>query len=242
MPIIQELLKHLFKKEPVLKKVQKIYDFIFDLTIVYPYYKIFKSLAVFKFQQSSYYYFLNPYNFTWENERIVEVPIIWKLVKENYGRKIIEVGNVLSRYFCVNHDVVDKYEKTNGIINKDIIDFQPRGKYDLIVSISTFEHIGFDEIPKDPNKILAAIKKVRDMLAPGGKAVITLPLGYHSDLDSLLKEERIMFDEKYYMRRISRLNSWVEVDSSVVCEPRYDKPFRFANWLLIGVIRNPFVK
>lgn len=238
MPIIQDLLNHLLKKEPILKKVKKIYDFIFDLAVVYLYYKIFRSFAVFKFQQVSYHYFLSSYNFTWENERIIEVPIIWRLVKESYGEKILEVGNVLSHYFCVKHDVVDKYEKTGGVINEDITYFQPNHKYDLIVSISTFEHIGFDEPPKDPHKIIDAIKNVRNLLAPGGKAVITLPLGYHSELDNLLREEKIQFDEKYCLKRISRLNSWQEVKWDGVHNPTYDEPFRFANWLLVGVINN----
>lgn len=242
MPIIQDLLNHLLKKEPIPKKVKKIYDFVFDLVIVYPYYTIFRSCLGFTFRSATYRYFLSPYNFTWENERIIEVPIIWRLVKESYGKKILEVGNVLSHYFCVNHDVVDKYEKTGRVINKDIIDFQPRYKYDLIVSISTFEHIGFDEPSKDPNKIMDAIKNVRNLLAPGGKAVITLPLGYHSELDNLLREEKILFDEKYCMKRISRLNSWVEVNWDVVRDPTYDEPFRFANWLLVGVINNYSVK
>jgi len=242
MPIIQDLLNHLLKKEPILKKVKKIYDFVFDLVIVWPYYTIFRSCVGFTFRSATYRYFLSSYNFTWESERIIEVPIISRLVKESYGKKILEVGSVLSHYFCVNHDVVDKYEKTDGVINKDIIDFQPCYKYDLIVSISTFEHIGFDENPRDPNKILDAIKNVRNLLAPGGKVVITLPLGYHHELDKLLREEKILFDEKYCMKRISRLNSWVEVNWDVVRNPTYDEPFRFANWLFIGVINNHSVK
>ncbi len=106
----------------------------------------------------------------------------------------------------------------------------------LIVRISTFEHIGFDENPRDPGKILAAIENTRNLLALAGRAIITLPLGYNSELDDLIREEKILFDEKYYMKRISRLNSWVEVKWDAVCAPAYDKPFRFANWLFIGLL------
>lgn len=238
MQIVQDLLKQFLKKEPFITKVKKIFDFMFDLMVIYPYYRIFRWFAAFTFQQAMYYYCLSPFNFTWENERIIEVPIIWKLVKESNGGKILEVGNVLSHYFRINHDVVDKYEKACGVINEDITYFQPNHKYDLIVSISTFEHIGFDENPRDPNKILDAIKNIRNLLTLAGKAVITLPLGYHSELDDLLKEGKIQFDEKYCMKRISRLNSWVEVKWDVVRNPTYDRPFRFANWLLIGVINS----
>lgn len=241
MPIVKDLLSHFFKREPIVTKAKKIYDFIFDLVVICPYYKIFKSSSVFTFQQVVYHYFLSPHNFTWENERIVEVPIILRVVKENYGKRVLELGNVLSHYFCINHDVVDKYEKANSIINKDIVDFRPDHKYDLIVSISTFEHFGFNEYAgdtKDHNKILDAIKKVKSLLASGGKAVITLPLGYNPELDKLLKEKKTLFNEKYCMKRISRLNSWIEVNWDDVHEATYDKPFRFGNWLLIGVINN----
>lgn len=236
MSITRDLLQHLLKKESLLKKAKKICDFLFDLAVVYPYYKIFRLCAVFRFQGNAYQYFLNRYNFTWENERIVEVPIIMKLVRESHGKRILEVGNVLSRYFTVKHDIVDKYEKGVRVINEDVVNFHPPYKYDLIVSISTFEHIGFDESPKDPNRVLDAFRNVGNLLVPGGRAVITLPLGYNAGLDGLLIEDKILFAEKYCMRRISRLNSWAEINFNAVYNPPYDKPFRFANWLFIGVM------
>jgi hypothetical protein len=35
--------------------------------------------------------------------------------------------------------VVDKYEKDVGVINEDIVDFQPGRSYELIISISTLD-------------------------------------------------------------------------------------------------------
>ena len=72
-------------------------------------------------------------------------------------KKILEVGNILSHYFSVNHDIVDKYEKDVDVINQDIIDYHPNKKYDLIVSISSLEHVGEDETPREPKKILYAL-------------------------------------------------------------------------------------
>ena len=236
MSITKNLLNHLLKKEPLLKKLKKLFDFLFDLLIVFPYHKIFKNFVVFKFRGESYQYFLSPYNFTWEHERIVEVPIILKLVKDNQGKKILEIGNVLPHYASFNHEVVDKYEKGRNVINQDIVDFNPQYKYDLIISISTFEHIGFDESPKDPTRVLAAFRNVTNILAPGGKAVITLPLGYNPELDKILNGGKVSFVEQYYMKRVSRLNSWIEVNRDAVSNPRFNKPYRLANWLLIGVI------
>lgn len=238
MPIINDLVIHLLKKEPLLNKARKIFDFLFDLLVICPYYTIFRPSALFTLRQQSYRYFLSSYNFTWENERIVEVPIILKLIEESHGEKILEVGNVLSHYVSIKHDVVDKYEKSDGVINSDIVDFMPAYKYDLIVSISTFEHIGFDESLKDPNKLLDAFRNVRNILAPGGKAVITLPVGYNPGLDKLLREDRTIFADKYCLKRISRLNSWTEVDWDAIRDAEFDRPFRFANGLVFAVIKS----
>ena len=43
----------------------------------------------FKFQGKKYYYFCHKYNCTWTNERAVEIPIIWKIMKENTGKRIL---------------------------------------------------------------------------------------------------------------------------------------------------------
>ena len=58
-----------------------------------------------------------------------------------------------------------------------------------IVSISTIEHVGWDETPRDPNKIPRALENLTTRcLAPGGEIVVTLPIGYNTYLDKLLKE------------------------------------------------------
>lgn len=237
MPIIKDLLTHLLKKELLSNKARKIFDFLFDLIVTYPHHAIYRPSALFTLKQQSYRYFLSSYNFTWQNERIVEVPVILKLIKESHGKKILEVGNVLSHYVSIKHGVVDKYEKSDGVINSDIVDFMPAYKYDLIVSISTFEHIGFDEIPKDPNKLLDAFRNVRNILTPGGKAVITLPVGYNPGLDRLLREDRTIFADKYCLKRTSRLNYWTEVNWDAIRDAEFDRPFRFANGLVFAVIK-----
>jgi hypothetical protein len=38
--------------------------------------------------------------------------------------------------------VLDKYEQAPGVINEDVVSFSPPQKYDLIVSVSTLEHVG----------------------------------------------------------------------------------------------------
>ena len=156
------------------------------------YYRMFKS-RTFIFQRKTYNYFYHPYNTTARNERAIEVPIIWNVIKKYDGKNILEVGNVLSHYFHFSHDTIDKYEESKDVINQDIVNFHPHKKYDLIVSISTLEHVGWDENPKDPNKILRAIKNLKSCLAKKGKIIITLPLGYNPKMDRLLKERKIKF-------------------------------------------------
>jgi SAM-dependent methyltransferase len=158
-------------------------------------------LRTFTFQGETYRYFYHKYNTTWRNERAVEIPIVWKIVKKYMDRNILEVGNVLSHYFSVNHDILDKYEKAKGVINQDVVNFSTAKKYDLIVCISTLEHVGWDETPREHMKILHAIENLKKLLAPKGKIVITLPLGYNPELDKLLKNGKIHFTKRFCMRR-----------------------------------------
>jgi len=205
----------------------------------YYYYKIFKSMETFTFEGGTYNYFYHKYNTTWRNERSVEIPIIWKIVKghHNQQKRILEIGNVLSYYFDVNHTIVDKYEKVEGVINEDVVNFQSPKKYDLIVGISTLEHIGWDmgDRPRNPMKILQAIENLKSYLASSGKMVVTLPLGYNRIMDKLLNNSKIKFTKQYYLKRISRNNKWKEVDWNECRGVKYDFLHHSARVLIIGV-------
>jgi hypothetical protein len=166
----------------------------------------------FQFQGRQYEYFFHFYNLTWRNERTVEIPIARQIVKEWRGKQILEVGNVLSHYISFEHDIVDKYERGKGVINQDIVDFRPNHKYDLIVSISTLEHVGWDEVPRENRKIFKAIRNLRESLSSGGKMFITLPLGQNKELDDLLERGELRFPEQYYLAKVSRTNKWQQTD------------------------------
>lgn len=200
------------------------------------YYKRFKSNRIFVFQEKSYKYFYHRYNFAWRNERAVEIPIVWEIINEYRGKKILEVGDVLSHYFSITHEILDKYDKSAGLINQDVCDFQPRGKYDLIVSISTLEHVGWDEEPREPMKILRAMENLKSLLAAKGKIIATLPLGYNPIVDRLLQEGKVQFTKMYCLKRISRDNQWMETPFQGVNNARYAYPFNNANGLVIGVM------
>ncbi|NYZ79004.1 class I SAM-dependent methyltransferase [Candidatus Micrarchaeota archaeon] len=193
----------------------------------------------FVFQGKTYEYFYHPYNFTWTNDRAIEIPIVWDIVKNYKGKRILEIGNVLSYYFPVNHEIVDKYERTQGVINCDILDFKSPHKYDLIISISTLEHIGWDEPEeREPMKTLNVIRKLKNMLLPGGKIIITFPVGCNPYLDKLFRDDKISFTKTYYMKRISKDNRWVETTWHDICNMNFesDRFFKHSNGLVIGII------
>lgn len=126
------------------------------------------------------------YGLTWTTERAVEVPVAAAVVARHRGRRILEVGNVLSHYMPVGHEIVDKYEHAAGVRNADVFDLPTEPAYDLVVSISTLEHVGRDERGGDPARAVAALEHLRGMLAPGGTLFATVPVGYNPDLDRAL--------------------------------------------------------
>jgi len=203
--------------------------------IIQSYFKLTRGTKSFKFQGHTYHYFCNNYNTTWNNERIVEVPIVRETLRNCHG-KILEVGNVLSHYYPVTHDVLDKYEKGKGIINQDIVDFHPTTRYDVIVSISTLEHVGWDENPKDPKKVLTAIENLtKNCLTRGGIMITTVPLGHNPELDNIIKQGCTDLGNHYFLKRLSKENIWKETDLEDVKEAKYDFPFQRGNAIVVSI-------
>ncbi len=207
----------------------------------YAYWMLFVRLrpspGTFTFQGRAYKYYYHWYNTTWRNERAVEVPVILEEVKLLREGRVLEVGNVLSHYVHFQHDIVDKDDKTIGVINQDVVDFQPDKKYDLIVSISTLEHVGYDEQPKEPEKSLIAINNlVEHALSPGGRMVVTFPLGYNTAMDRLLTEGKLRFTERFYLKRVSHRNDWVEVGWDEAKGAKYDAPFPSGNVIVCAIV------
>ena len=105
---------------------------------------------------------------------------------------------------------MDKYEVSNGVINEDVVTFNPPNHYDLIFSIVTMQCIGWDEIPREPTKIILALKNLKRLLSSDGQLIVALGLGYNPEMDKLLNEGKLCFDKQYYLKRISNIN-WKEV-------------------------------
>lgn len=237
-----EHVNELFREKGALVVFRKIF---FEWSIQFVYFKLFKS-RLFTFQGKNLRYFYHPYNQTWKSERSVEIPIVWDIVKANSGKQILEVGNVLSHYFNVNHDILDKYEKDDGVINEDVVKFSTSKKYDLIVSISTLEHVGWDEeqyAKQSSNDslqsnvtILDAINNLKQCLSNDGFMIMTLPIGQNPVLDSLVQKRQISFTRHYFLKRVSRDNRWEEVNWERVKDIQYGEPFPHANGVIVGYI------
>jgi hypothetical protein len=195
--------------------------------------------GTFVYKGGQYRYFRHPYNTTWRNERAVEVPIVRRAIEDADCAQVLEVGNVLGHYIRRRHDVVDKYEPGANVLNVDILDFRTERPYDLIVSISTLEHVGWDDDERDPGKIPRAVGHLRSLLAPGGRAIVTFPLGYNPYLDEMVHAGTLGFDAEQCLLRVGR-HEWREVQKADMGRPAYGIPFPGANALVIGMIeRSP---
>jgi hypothetical protein len=195
--------------------------------------------APFRLNGEEYQYLVHHYNRTWNNERTVEVPIAARALRRCPNGNMLEVGNVLHNYlpateFPEGRTVIDKYEAAAGVTNVDIVDHHPDRPYDLIVALSTIEHVGWDEEPQDPAKAARAVQVLRSWLAPGGELLVTVPLGYHQGLDRQLFDGPAIFQELSFLRRVSSDNRWEQASEEAVRGAAFGAPYPFANVVAVG--------
>jgi hypothetical protein len=191
----------------------------------------------FAFRKQQLEYFYHAYNMTWATERCIEVPIAREFLKHADPSETLEIGNVLSHYGPVEHDILDKFESGRGIMNQDILTFKPPRKYRLILSVSTFEHIGFDDDVGEGSreKILKAIHRCREFLQPQGHFVLTVPIGYNPDMDGIITEGALDSQREDYFKR-SGPRVWKPTSKAEALTCRYRKPYPYANALLVAEI------
>jgi len=191
--------------------------------------------AKFVFEEKSLPLFYHRYNMTWANERAVEVPVAGEFLRRFAGKRVLEVGNVTSHYLDTGHTVLDKFERGPGIINEDIDGFAPTEQFDLILSVSTFEHIGYDDETDGDSgvKISRAITTCRGLLAAGGQLVLTLPLGYNPALDRMIADGQLGCHCAIFLKRSDR-SAWQAVDAETAMACEYGRPFPYANAVMIA--------
>jgi len=215
---------NIYKKEGLTATVRKILIYVMYKTD----YSIFNR--DFNVNGEIYQYFINRYMAV-RSERVVEIPFAMDFLKKNdYEKKrVLEIGNVLSYYFDLHYKIVDKYERGTHIDTVDIIDFNPDEKYDIIISISTIEHIGYDEPVREVGKSKKAFLKIIDLLDNKGIALITVPLVYNPEIDSIITNNEIEFSKRYFLKRISHLNLWKETNMEEAMSYKYGSKYPNAN-------------
>lgn len=177
----------------------------------------------FRWHQHRLPYWDEPYNNTRNNERAVELAIAqWWLADEVPGG--LEVGHVLGHYRgpWPDHRVVDLTEQAEGVENLDVRTVQ--GSYPWVVSISTVEHVGQPNYADRPEPMASteALYHLHDLLAPAGRMLVTVPLGWNADLDADLAMDVFTPARQCTLHRQahgSGLPTWVMADTPVAPRP-----------------------
>ena len=196
-----------------------------------------KREFIFDDKKYNYYYTQKEGYWQYRTERVIEIPIFYEVLKSFSGKKILEVGNTMAHYFPINHTVVDKYEVADGVINKDIFGFNNGEKYDLIINISTLEHVGFSpQEPDQPAKVHKALRSMQKILKPNGVIVSSFPVGFNPEVDKRILEKMSGFK---FMKRVSMGNRWIEFTPTEedIRKAKYGFPYPCANIVAIEQLR-----
>lgn len=202
----------------------------------YPFARSKRAARSFRLGDRTVPYFVHHYNRAWRNERTVELSLALDYLDRTTPGRTLELGNVLAHYRAIDHEILDKYEESPGVLNEDIVDFHPATPYDRVVSISTLEHVGWDERPREPDKCLRAYRNIRTLVRDGGSILLTCPVGQNPHLDEYLQAGEIDFPVQHFLKRVSADNRWEECTPADTVGAKYHAPFRNANALFIGIV------
>lgn len=162
------------------------------------------------------------YNATRGNERGAELAIVQHWLDGPLGDagQGLELGNVLSHYDDAGpwpaRRIVDRYEESRAVENLDV--FEVEGSYDWILSISTLEHVRApgEDGAYNPFGGVAALHFLRGLLRPGGRMLVTVPLGHNAMLDRELLNWMRWTHEGVESATLVRLrDSWFETPAPV---------------------------
>lgn len=180
----------------------------------------------FLFRGTSFKHFDHEYNNAALNLRSIEVPIIRRYLADK-RRRILEIGNVLSHYQQTTWPIIDIEEKGERVHNVDVMAYEPKKAFDLIVSISTLEHIGQGKYARHtaPVPLKRIVQHIRGMLTPDGVFAATVPIGYNEMVDRAIREDATGADHVWYAHRIDG-NEWEQCDKDTAMNTQ---PGRWAN-------------
>lgn len=199
-------------------------------------------------------------------ERAVEVPIAFDFLATLADTdSVCEIGNVLANYETLYDPeqryharrIVDKYERGERIDNIDVMDLPSAAKYSAIISISTVEHVEQEHssehlfLNRDLEAPLKAIAKIYDLLAPDGRALLTVPFGRLLDgrwyiqfsqdyLDLLITcygIPRAAIEVTFVRRLLAPEQRWAEATVAELGQSEYYAPLPYANAIAIIELR-----
>lgn len=162
-----------------------------------------------------------------QTERRIEIPLALDFLSSAPpDARILEVGNSLWQYAAIPRVIVDRYEVRPGVLNEDIVEYAPRQRFTHVVSISTLEHVGFDEPTPTRGKFVAALEAlVTRCASPGAQLLVTVPVGYNPEVDELLLGPEVPPWRRTFLARTSVFNEWSQLAryrvSGVVARKRY---------------------
>jgi SAM-dependent methyltransferase len=132
------------------------------------------------------------------SERVVEIP--WVLSRYQRERRVLDIGPSYALPLYLRHlrmlripdlhgvDLIEKPIKGMITTQADVRRMPyPDASFDLILCISTLEHIGCDnarygiEAPDDAEGDVKALAEMGRLLADDGRILISIPFGRHQD-------------------------------------------------------------
>jgi hypothetical protein len=183
---------------------------------------------LFQYKRKSYPYLEHEYNYTRYNERAVEVPVGLSYLI-GHEADTLEIGAVLPHYLdwdtCKRHTVVDLHEVYPGVINEDVLTYEPGRTFKRVIAISTLEHLAHRDL------FLTAVERLKSWVAPKGILYITAPAGWHESTwltHSCLRLTGL--DIHRFDKTKPASHEWTEVTPWDHHLPRrYGVPMRWAN-------------
>jgi hypothetical protein len=83
--------------------------------------------------------------------------------------------------------------------------------------------------------VFRGFEAVRECVAPGGRLLVTIPIGYNQALDEGLRSGALAFDQESWLIRTTKNNDWRECAREEALAGAYGHPFHSANALCVGI-------
>jgi SAM-dependent methyltransferase len=145
----------------------------------------------------------------WSDERAIEVP--WVLARYGGEPRVLDIGTAfaeraydegLQELGAADLVTVDLAEPADVIADVRDLPFES-GRFDLVLCVSTLEHVGRDnatydvDAPRDERGDEAALRELRRVLADEGRLLVSVPTGVHDDQGWQLQREPLAWVELF---------------------------------------------